>query len=87
MVNIGERLRRLDEAVVPGVRRDRYDARRPWWFLYSGAMSAALCTAFIAGLSFHSGPWDVLGALPLLIAVAILWIANWRWARWHRVDS
>jgi hypothetical protein len=80
-VSIWEGLRRLDQRADGG--RGRYDAPRPYWFLYGPMSGVPLAYgAVVAGNA--AGWWKGMVVLPVLAFLLILQALR-KWDRAHRL--
>lgn len=86
-MSLGDRLRELDERVLPNPWAGKFDARVPAWMAYVpflGGVPAGF--AFYYVIKHLHGTSKFLSAIGIILVVGAWSVAEWRWRHRHRLS-
>lgn len=86
-MSLADRLKQLDDRILPAKLRGNYDAPRPLWLLYAGVVNSLAAVIFVVGIARGHGSVRVVVCLLAALVLLANTAAAVRWDRAHRANG
>jgi uncharacterized membrane protein HdeD (DUF308 family) len=86
-MGIAERLRRLDDRILPRGKAVHFDSPKPWWFAYAGVFGAVFGVALVASPAMLDGTVRVVVFAVVLCLYVAYFMKVLTWRRRHKLPS